>query len=101
MKKIIVFLFLVLFSYDCYAINISKTDDLGNGLSYKEISASLSKIEEQTKSKDINIDALVEAVPYLNDMALKIDAVRSPINEEIELIKKRIETFFLVCVKSF
>ena len=91
MKKIIVFLFLVLFSYDCYAINILKTDDLGNGLSYKEISASLSKIEEQTKSKDINIDALVKAVPYLNDMALKIDAVRSPINEEIELIKKRIE----------
>ena len=91
MKKIIMFLFLVLFSQNCYAVNLSKTDDLGEGLSYKKISESLNKIERQTKSKDINIDDLADIIPYLNEMDLKINAVRSPITEEIKLIEKRIE----------
>ena len=44
MKKIIAFLFVALFWQNCFASNI-KADDLGDGLSYKEISANLNKIE--------------------------------------------------------
>ena len=91
MKKIITFLFVVLFWQNCLASNLIKTDDLGGGLSYKEISADLNKIEKQTKAKDINVNELVEFIPYLNEMSIKINAVRAPINEEIKLIEKRIE----------
>ena len=91
MKKIIAFLFLVIFSQNCYAINLLKVDNLGDGLSYKEISKSLSEIEKQTKLKDISPDDLIDVIPYLNEMEIKINIVRSPIIEEIKLIEKRIE----------
>ena len=91
MKKIIAFLFVALFWHNCFASNIVKTDDLGDGLSYKEISKSLTEIEKQTKAKDIDIGELIELIPYLNEMSIKINAVRAPISEEIKLIEKRIE----------
>ena len=91
MKKIIAFLFVVLFWQNCLASNLIKADDLGDGLSYKEISANLNKIEKQTKVKDVNINELIEFIPYLNEMSVKINAVRTPISEEIGLIEKRIE----------
>ena len=91
MKKIIAFLFVALFWQNCLASNIIKADDLGNGLSYKDISANLSNIEKQTKAKDVDVGELIEFIPYLNEMSVKINAVRTPISEEIKLIEKRIE----------
>ena len=91
MKKIIAFLFVALFWHNCFASNIVKTDDLGDGLSYKEISKSLTEIEKQTKAKDIDADTFVQIIPYLNEMSAKINAVRNPVSEEIRLIEKRIE----------
>ena len=91
MKKIIAFLFVALFWQNCLASNIVITDNLGDGLSYKAVSKNLAEIEKQTKAKDIDAGAIIEFIPYLNEMSIKINAVRTPISEEIKLIEKRIE----------
>ena len=39
MKKIIAFLFLIVFSQNCYATDLYAIDNLGDGLSYKKISS--------------------------------------------------------------
>ena len=91
MKKVIAFLFVAFFWQNCFALNLVKIDDLGDGLSYKEISKYLNEIEKQTKDSDVNADMLVQIIPYLNEMSAKIYAVRTPIMDEIKLIEKRIE----------
>ena len=63
MKKFMAFLFVALFWQNCFASTVVKTDDLGNGLSYKEVSTKLLEIEKQTKIKDIDVGELVDFIP--------------------------------------
>lgn len=91
MKKFFVFLLVGIFFTSSLAFANGQIDDLGQGLSYKEIAANLSDIEALTKSKKPNIDAMVDRIPYLNDMASKLDASRKNTDEDIKLIEKRIE----------
>ena len=53
MKQFSTLLILILFSFNVYA---NKIDNLGAGLSYKEVSSHLAQIEKQTKAKEPNID---------------------------------------------
>lgn len=77
-------------------VSSAQTDYLGTDLSYKEISSKLNKIEEMTKAKNVDINALVSEVAYLNETAIKIDIARGSIDDEIKLIEKRIEALGVV-----
>ena len=91
MKKVFVLLALAFLTVSSAFGADGQIDNLGQGLSYKEIAAQLSNIEALTKSKKIDVDAMVNQIPYLNDMASKLDASRKNIDENIQLIEKRIE----------
>ena len=89
MKKLICLLFICLFCQNVYAS--TKVDDLGDGLSYSDISSHLSFIEKQIKSQVPDIDLLINEVSYLNNISVQISSSRQKIVDEISLIEKRIE----------
>ena len=56
MKKWLAFLFLALFGLPLCPATASPLDNLGNGLSYSEVSARLNRIEKLTTAKKPDID---------------------------------------------
>ncbi len=93
MKQLSILLTLILFSFNVYA---NKIDNLGAGLSYKEVSSHLAQIEKQTKAKEPNIDNLVSEISYLTETNIKIDEARKIIEGEIKIIEKRIEALGVI-----
>ena len=93
MKQLSILLTLVLFSFNVYA---NKIDNLGAGLSYKEVSSHLAQIEKRTKAKEPNIDNLVSEISYLTETSIKIDEARKIIEGEIKIIEKRIEALGVI-----
>ena len=91
MKKIFALLTALLFCGTVFAQTGVQIDNLGDGLSYREISSRLSSVEKLTKAETPDIDAMVAQVSYLNEMSIKLTAARQGINDEIKLIEKRIE----------
>ncbi len=92
MKKWLIFLFLALFCAPLCQAVASPLDDLGNGLSYGEVSARLNQIEKLTTAKKPDIDAMVAELSYLNETAAKLDSSRKDADNEISRSEKRIES---------
>ena len=91
MKKFFVFLLAGIFLQISPALSETTVDSLGNGLSYKAISSNLSKIEDLTKAKKPDIDAMVDEIPYLNSLLSDLESNRKTIEENIYLVEKRID----------
>ncbi len=91
MKKFFAILSLLLICGNVFAQTNTKIDNLGEGLSYSKISSRLIDIEKLTKKENPNVEAMTSELPYLNDMAIKINIVRNNVSDEIKLIEKRIE----------
>ena len=91
MKKFFAILSLLLICGNVFAQTNTKIDSLGEGLSYSKISSRLIDIEKLTKKENPNVEAMTSELPYLNDMAIKINVVRNNVSDEIKLIEKRIE----------
>ena len=91
MKKFFAILSLLLICGNVFAQTNTKIDNLGDGLSYSKISSRLSDIEKLTKNETPDVEAMTSELPYLNDMAIKINVVRNSVSDEIKLIEKGIE----------
>ncbi len=90
MKKILVVIISLLFCFNVYAQN-GQIDNLGQNLSYKEISNNLKEIEKLTKEEKKDIHLLVEKITYLNDTFAQLSSSRQIIDNEVKIIEKRIE----------
>lgn len=91
MKKFFIFVFAAILSLPSFCLAEGQVDNLGQGLSYKEIAAELSNIEVLIKAPKPDVEALVEQIPYLNDMTSKLDVSRKSIDDNIRLIERRID----------
>ncbi len=89
MKKIVVWIFAFLLSCNAWA-QTTHVDDLGNNLSYKEISIQLQKIEDMTKADKVDLKALVDKTTYLNKIFVDLTTSRQNIDGEVRLIEKRL-----------
>lgn len=90
MKKLLCLLTFLFLTNNVLASSTS-IDNLGESLSYKDISNNLARIEKMTKSSDPDIDGLVAEIPYLNETSIKILNARRNIDDEVKLIEKRLE----------
>lgn len=89
-KKLVILATAILFSISAQAQS-SQIDNIGDNLSYREISSQLKSIEDMAKSEKPNIKALVGKVSYLNQNMALLSSSRQNIDSEIKLIEKRIE----------
>ena len=90
MKKFIVWMAAILLCGNVWAQN-AKVDNLGDNLSYKEISSQLKKIEDMTKADKVDLKALVGKTSYLNKTFSDLSSSRQNVDAEIRLIEKRLE----------
>ena len=90
MKKLIICFIAILLWSNAWAQN-SYVDNLGDELSYKEISAQLKSIEAMTKESAPDIRALVEKTSYLNETFSLLISSRQNIDLEVKLIEKRLD----------
>jgi small-conductance mechanosensitive channel len=91
MKKLLAILFVLFFTSAAMAQSAAQIDNLGNDLSYKTISTSLTKIEKLVRAESPDIEALVGETSYLNETSVKLDSAKQGISDRIKLVEKRIE----------
>lgn len=91
MKKFLILCAAFIWAYSAAAQENIQVDNLAEGISYREVSSRLSKIEKLTKAEHPDINAMVEEISYLNNMSMQLDGVRQSINDEIKVIEKRID----------
>ena len=89
-KKLLLWVIVMLF---CSSVQAQTTqiDNLGDNLSYREISSQLKQIEDMTKAEKPDIKVLVEKVSYLNQNFSLLSSSRQNIDSEVKLIEKRID----------
>ncbi len=88
MKKLLAsFFFLLLFCNSAMA----QIDNVGDGISYREVSARLAKIEKIIKQEEPDTKILIAETSYLNETIIKLDDARQIIDNQIKLVEKRIE----------
>ncbi len=88
MKKFLgVFCLFLLF---CTSV-AAQVDNIGEGISYKELSSRLARTEKLIKQENTDNNRLVDETQYLNTTAITLRDARQDIDSQIKLVEKRIE----------
>lgn len=90
MKKVVVWMAALLLCGNVWAQS-SHVDNLGDNLSYKDISAQLETIDGMTKAEAPDIKTLVGKTSYLNQTFSILNSSRQHIDLEVKLIEKRLD----------